>query len=338
MTINLKTRYLGLELKNPFVPSSSPLSKNIDKAKRLEDHGAGALIMYSLFEEEIEAEETLAHDLEHHQDIGHGEASSYLPMYDDYPGHRDDYLEQLRRLKDSLSIPVIASLNGASPGGWVRHARSLEEAGADALELNVYHVAANIEESSAAVEARVIDTLVELRDQVRLPIGVKLSPNFSSVGNLVKRIDASGADGVALFNRFYQPDIDLDQLKIAQTLKLSSSAESLLAMRWIAILYGRVDLSLAATGGVHTAEDVIKLLLCGADVTYLCSALLAAGPGRLDEIYAGVVSWLEENEYESVEQLKGSLSQIHCPDPIAFERGNYIQILSSFKAPSSVWR
>jgi dihydroorotate dehydrogenase (fumarate) len=338
MTINLKTRYLGLELKNPFVPSSSPLSKNIDKAKRLEDHGAGALIMYSLFEEEIEAEETLAHDLEHHQDIGHGEASSYLPMYDDYPGHRDDYLEQLRRLKDSLSIPVIASLNGASPGGWVRHARSLEEAGADALELNVYHVAANIEESSAAVEARVIDTLVELRDQVRLPIGVKLSPHFSSVGNLVKRIDASGADGVALFNRFYQPDIDLDQLKIAQTLKLSSSAESLLAMRWIAILYGRVDLSLAATGGVHTAEDVIKLLLCGADVTYLCSALLAAGPGRLDEIYAGVVSWLEENEYESVEQLKGSLSQIHCPDPIAFERGNYIQILSSFKAPSSVWR
>jgi dihydroorotate dehydrogenase (fumarate) len=338
MTINLKTRYLGLELKNPFVPSSSPLSKNVDKAKRLEDHGAGALIMYSLFEEEIEAEETLAHDLEHHQDIGHGEASSYLPMYDDYPGHRDDYLEQLRRLKDSLSIPVIASLNGASPGGWVRHARSLEEAGADALELNVYHVAANIEESSAAVEARVIDTLVELRDQVRLPIGVKLSPHFSSVGNLVKRIDASGADGVALFNRFYQPDIDLDQLKIAQTLKLSSSAESLLAMRWIAILYGRVDLSLAATGGVHTAEDVIKLLLCGADVTYLCSALLAAGPGRLDEIYAGVVSWLEENEYESVEQLKGSLSQIHCPDPIAFERGNYIQILSSFTAPSSVWR
>jgi dihydroorotate dehydrogenase (fumarate) len=338
MTINLKTRYLGLELKNPFVPSSSPLSKNIDKAKRLEDHGAGALIMYSLFEEEIEAEEMLAHDLEHHQDIGHGEASSYLPMYNDYPGHRDDYLEQLRRLKDSLSIPVIASLNGASPGGWVRHARSLEEAGADAIELNVYHVAANIEESSAAVEARVIDTLVELRDQVRLPIGVKLSPHFSSVGNLVKRIDASGADGVALFNRFYQPDIDLDQLKIAQTLKLSSSAESLLAMRWIAILYGRVDLSLAATGGVHTAEDVIKLLLCGADVTYLCSALLAAGPGRLDEIYAGVVSWLEENEYESVEQLKGSLSQIHCPDPIAFERGNYIQILSSFKAPSSVWR
>jgi len=338
MTIDLKTRYLGLELKNPFVPSSSPLSKNIDKAKRLEDHGAGALVMYSLFEEEIEAEEAVAHDLGHHQDIGHGEASSYLPMYDDYPGHRDEYLEQLRRLKASLSIPVIASLNGTSPGGWVRHARSLEEAGADALELNVYHVAADIEETGDAVEARVIETLQALRQQVSLPIGIKLSPNFSAVANLVRRIDEAGADGVALFNRFYQPDIDLDGLKIAQTLNLSNSSESLLAMRWIAILHGRVNLSLAATGGVHTAEDVLKLLLCGADVTYLCSALLAAGPGRLDEIRDGVVNWLEENEYESVEQLKGSMSQIHCPDPAAFERGNYIQILSSFKPPASVWR
>jgi len=338
MTIDLKTHYLGLELKNPFVPSSSPLSKNIDKAKRLEDHGAGALVMYSLFEEEIEAEEAVAHDLGHHQDIGHGEASSYLPMYEDYPGHRDEYLEQLRRLKASLSIPVIASLNGTSPGGWVRHARSLEEAGADALELNVYHVAADIEETGDAVEARVIETLQALRQQVRLPIGIKLSPNFSAVGNLVRRIDEAGADGVALFNRFYQPDIDLDGLKIAQTLNLSNSSESLLAMRWIAILHGRVNLSLAATGGVHTAEDVLKLLLCGADVTYLCSALLAAGPGRLDEIRDGVVNWLEENEYESVEQLKGSMSQIHCPDPAAFERGNYIQILSSFKPPASVWR
>jgi dihydroorotate dehydrogenase (fumarate) len=338
MTIDLKTKYLGLELENPFVPSSSPLSKQLDTAKKLEDHGAGALVMYSLFEEEIEAEEAVAHELSHHQDIGHGEASSYLPMYDDYPGHRDEYLEQLRKLKESLSIPVIASLNGSSPGGWVRHARSLEEAGADALELNVYHVAADINETSDAVEARVVDTLQNLREQVQLPIGLKLSPNFSAVGNLIQRIEAAGADGVALFNRFYQPDIDLDELKIAQTLRLSSSAESLLAMRWIAILYGRVNLSLAATGGVHTAEDALKMFLCGADVTYLCSALLAAGPERLDEIRAGVVSWLEENEYESVEQLKGSMSQIHCPDPTAFERGNYIRILSSFKPPASVWR
>jgi dihydroorotate dehydrogenase (fumarate) len=338
MTIDLKTKYLGLELENPFVPSSSPLSKQLDTAKKLEDHGAGALVMYSLFEEEIEAEEAVAHELSHHQDIGHGEASSYLPMYDDYPGHRDEYLEQLRKLKESLSIPVIASLNGSSPGGWVRHARSLEEAGADALELNVYHVAADIDETGDSVEARVIDTLQNLREQVQLPIGLKLSPNFSAVGNLIQRIEAAGADGVALFNRFYQPDIDLDELKISQTLRLSSSAESLLAMRWIAILYGRVKLSLAATGGVHTAEDALKMFLCGADVTYLCSALLAAGPERLDEIRAGVVHWLEKNEYESVEQLKGSMSQIHCPDPAEFERGNYIRILSSFKPPASVWR
>lgn len=338
MTIDLKTRYLGLELKNPFVPSSSPLSKNLDQAKMLEDHGAAALVMHSLFEEEIEAGEAVAHGLEHHQDIGHGEASSYLPMYEEYPSHRDEYLEHLRRLKEALNIPVIASLNGTSAGGWVRHARKLEEAGADALELNIYHVAADIEETSKSVEARVLNTVHELREQIKLPIGLKLSPNFSSLGNLVQRIDSAGADGVALFNRFYQPDIDLDGLTTTQSLNLSSSSDSLLSMRWIAILYGRVDLSLAATGGVHTAEDALKLLLCGADVTYMCSALLAAGPARLDEVRTGVVNWLEENEYDSVEQLKGSLSQQHCPDPAAFERGNYIQILSGFRPPSSVWR
>ncbi len=338
MTIDLTTRYLGLELKNPLVPSSSPLMKQLDTAKQLEDHGAAALVMHSLFEEEIEAGESLAHDLSHHQDIGHGEASSYLPAYDDLPGHRDEYLEHLRQLKDALDIPVIASLNGTSPGGWIRHARSIQEAGADALELNVYHVAADIDETSESVEDRVLNTVRELREQIDLPIGMKLSPNFSSVGNLVRRVDAAGADGVALFNRFYQPDIDLDELTTTQTLHLSSSAESLLAMRWIAILHGRVELSLAATGGVHNAQDVLKLLLCGADATYLCSALLTQGAGRLDEILAGVTDWLEENEYESVEQLKGSLSQIHCPDPVAFERGNYIQILSSFRPPSSVWR
>ena len=338
MTIDLTTRYLGLALKNPFVPSSSPLSKQLDRAKQLEDHGAAALVMYSLFEEEIEAEEAVAHDLGHHQDIGHGEASSYLPMYDDYPSHRDEYLGQLRKLKEALDIPVIASLNGTSPGGWVRHARAIEEAGADALELNVYHVAADITESGKLVEDRVLKTVHELRGQVQLPIGLKLSTSFSSVGNLVQRVDAVGADGVALFNRFYQPDIDLDDLTTVQSLHLSNSADSLLAMRWIAILFGRVDLSLAATGGVHTAEDALKLLLCGADVTYMCSALLTAGPGHLDEMLSGVTTWMEDNEYESVEQLKGSLSQMHCPDPVAFERGNYIEILSRFRPPSSVWR
>jgi dihydroorotate dehydrogenase (fumarate) len=337
MTIDLSTTYLGLELKNPFVPSSSPLSKQLDTARALEDHGAAALVMYSLFEEEIEAEEGVAQRLQN-QDIGHGEAASYLPVHDDLPGHREKYLEQLRRLKEALEIPVIASLNGISPGGWVRHAKALEQAGADALELNVYYVAANIEEDGAAVERRVIETLTQLRKQVRLPLSVKLSPQFSAIGNLVRQIEAAGADGVALFNRFYQPDIDTDDLELDQTLHLSTSADSLLAMRWIAILHGRVGLSLAATGGVHTAEDAIKLLLCGADVTYLCSSLLSAGPGRLDEIHAGVLAWLDEHEYESVAQLKGSLSQKNSPDPGAYERGNYIRLLSSYRVPQSLWR
>jgi len=338
MSIDLSTKFLGLNLKNPFVPSSSPLSKQLDTARALEDHGAAALVMYSLFEEEIEAEEGIAQQLHHHQDIGHGEASSYLPVHEDLPGHRDKYLEQLRRLKEALDIPVIASLNGTSPGGWVRHAQVLEEAGADALELNVYYVAADIEENGAAVEQRVISTLGQLRQQVKLPLSVKLSPQFSAVGHLVRQLDVAGADGVALFNRFYQPDIDLSDLELDQTLHLSSSADALLAMRWIAILYDRVDLSLAATGGVHTAEDAIKLLLCGADVTYMCSSLLTAGAQRLDEILAGVAAWLEEHEYESVQQLKGSLSQKHCVDPSAFERGNYIKLLSSYRLSTSVWR
>ncbi len=337
MTADLSTKFLGLDLKNPFVPSSSPLSKQLDTARRLEDHGASAIVMYSLFEEEIEAEEGLAQRLQE-QDIGHVEAASYLPVHDDLPGHRDKYLEQLRRLKDALEIPVIASLNGISPGGWVRHARALEQAGADALELNVYYVAADIEEDGAAVERRVVETLTELRRQVRLPLSVKLSPQFSAIGNLVRKVESAGADGVALFNRFYQPDIDLDDLALDQTLHLSSSADALLAMRWIAILYGRVGLSLAATGGVHTAEDAIKLLLCGADVTYLCSSLLTGGPQSLAQLSKGVAAWLEEHEYDSVSQLKGSLSQKNSPDPGAFERGNYISLLSSYRVPASVWR
>ena len=338
MTIDLSTRYLTLDLKNPFIPSSSPLSKGLDTARQLEDHGAAALVMYSLFEEEIEAEETRAQRLEHHQEIGHAEASSFLPVHGEYPSCRDDYLEQLLRLKEALDIPVIASLNGTSLGGWVRHARSIEETGADALELNFYHVAADTGETGQAVEQRLFAILREIRGKIGLPVGIKLSPYFSAVGNLVQDLEAEGADGVALFNRFYQPDIDLDQLDISQALHLSTSVDALLAMRWISILYGRVGLSLAATGGVHTAEDALKLFLCGADVTYLCSTLLANGPGRLGEISAGVCQWLDDNEYESVAQLRGSLSQMHSTDPEAFERGNYIRMLGSYKLPSSIWR
>lgn len=338
MTIDLRTQWLGLELANPFVPSSSPLSKDLGKARQLEDSGAAALVMYSLFEEQIEAEEAMAHDLAEFQAIGHGEASSYLPTHSELPGHRDQYLEQLRLLKESLDIPVVASLNGTTLGGWVRHALAIEQAGADALELNVYYVAADIAESGPDVEQRVVDILTELRQQITLPIGVKLSPSFSSVGHLARRLEETGADGLSLFNRFYQPDIDLDSLSIDQTLHLSSSVDALIAMRWIAILYGRVGLSLAATGGVHTADDALKMFLCGADVCYLCSTLLANGAGHLRVLLDGVARWLEENEYESVSQLRGSMSQQYCPDPVAFERGNYMEILGSYKLPARAWR
>ena len=336
--MNLETQYLGLKLKNPLVPSSSPLSKSLDTARKLEDHGAAALVMYSLFEEEIEAEESVAEQLAHFQDIGHGEASSYLPLHREYASPRDNYLEQLRRLKESLDIPVIASLNGITPGGWVREAKLLEEAGADALELNVYYVAADARDTPDSVESRLIRTLQEVTKQVRLPIGVKLSPYYSAVPHLVKRIEQAGAKAVALFNRFYQPDIDLAALKVSPAIHLSTSADALLAMRWIAILCGRVQMSLAATGGVHTGEDAAKMLLCGADVTYLCSTLLINGPGQLDRIHADLTRWMEANEYESVAQLRGSLSQKNYPDPASFERGNYIKILSSYRVPPGVWR
>ncbi len=336
--MDLSTTYLGLELQNPFVPSSSPLSKRLDPARQLEDAGASALVMYSLFEEEIDADERLALQLAHDQDIGHGEASSYLPAHQEYPGRRDEYLEQIRQLKDALDIPVIASLNGTTLGGWVRHARSIQEAGADALELNIYYIAADFTEPPAAVEQRVLDILSETVRQVSIPVAVKLFPHYSALGNLVQRIEAAGGRGVALFNRFYQPDLDLASLEISQTISLSSSRDALITMRWMALLHGRVNLSLAATGGIHTAKDALKMLLCGADVTYLCSTLLANGAHQLQRIHDGVVAWMETGGYESVRQLKGSLSQQNSPDPAAFERGNYLQMLSRYEPPKSVWR
>lgn len=336
--MDLSTSYLGLALKNPFVPSSSPLSKRLDSARQLEDAGASAIVMFSLFEEEIEADERLALQVAHYQDIGHTEASSYLPLHQDYPGRRDEYLEQLRRLKDALDIPVIASLNGTTRGGWVRHARAIQDAGADALEMNVYYLAADLSEPPAAVEQRVVDILDETVRHVSLPVGVKLSPHYSALGHLVQRLATAGAAGVALFNRYYQPDLDLDRLEVSQVLHLSSSNDALLAMRWIGILYGRVNLSLAATGGVHTADDALKMLLCGADVTYLCSTLLINGADQLQKIRSGVSTWMAKHNYESLRELKGSLSQQHSTDPAAFERGNYMDMLSRYEPPKSVWR
>lgn len=334
--MDLTTNYLGMQLNNPLVPSASPLSRSIDDAKRVEDAGASAIIMYSLFEEAVTAEEESMVRFLHHQEIGFGEADSFLPDHYDFSNGQDLYLENLRALKESLDIPVIASLNGTTPGGWIEHASEMQQAGADALELNVYHVAADIEISGTQIEQRYLDLLAQLRQHITIPINMKLSPAFSSVANMVKRLDAAGARGVSLFNRFYQPDINIDNLRLVSSLHTSTSAEALLAMRWIAILYGRTGLSLGATGGVHTTEDAIKLLLAGADVVHLCSLLLEKGPGAIGPILQGIEEWIEEKGFETLDDVRGRVSQVSVSDPAEFERSNYVHILDSFRMSSGV--
>ena len=327
---DLSTTYLGLRLKNPLVPSSSPLSKHLDSALKLEDAGAGALVMHSLFEEELNLEARMADRFLLNAGLGHGEADGFLPDHDEYRSQLDRYLEHLEKLKSRLSIPVIASLNGVSLSGWVELGREIQRAGADALELNVYHVAADTHYSGEAVEARYVSLLSGLHDAVKLPITMKLSPFFSSLPHLVKQLEKAGARGVSLFNRFYQPDIDLETLKMVDSLHLSTPEEALLRIRWIAILHGRTHLSLAASGGVHGFEEAMKLLLAGADVVHLASVLLRYGPERLSQILADMNNWMNEREYDSVSQLKGSMSQMSCASPEAYERANYIKTLQSY--------
>ena len=338
--VDLSTEYLGLRLANPLVPSASPLSRDLDAARRLEDAGASAIVMYSLFEEAIAASEEAAARFFHEQAIGFGEAESFLPVpaADEYLSELDDYLEQIAALKRSLSIPVIASLNGVSDDGWVHYGRQLQEAGADALELNVYYVAADPFESGAEVESRYVELLYQLKEYVGIPITMKLSSQFSSVGHFVRTLEAAGAQGVALFNRFYQPDIDLETREVTPTLTLSSSYESLLRIHWVAAMYGKVGLSLAVTGGIHTAEDALKALMAGADVTHLCSVLLKEGPEALGRIRADMLRWLEEHEYASVRQLKGCVSRQHAIDPTAYDRANYVKVMDRHRSPGGVWR
>ena len=335
--MDLQTNWLGLELENPLVPSASPLSRSLDSAKQLEDAGAGAMIMYSLFEEAVRAEEEGMVRFLHHQEHGHAEANSFLPDHQDFPGELDRYLEQVAALKASLDIPLGASLNGVTSGGWLQHAKEIRDAGADAIELNAYYVAADIAEPGQYVEQRYITLLQELRAELDLPINLKLSPWFSSVGNLVKLLDNAGASGVSLFNRFYQPDINVHTLRLQHSLHPSKSAEALLAMRWVAILYGRLNCSIGATGGIHTTEDTLKLLLAGADVVHLCTALLQKGPQHLTRILANTREWMEEHGFESVGDFRGRLSQASVQDPAEFERLNYIQVIDTYSFKPGVW-
>ena len=331
MTMDLSTSYLGLALKNPLVPSASPLSHTLDSMKRLEDNGAAAVVMYSLFEEQIAHESA---ELNHYLSYGtesFAEALTNFPESEDYNLGPDEYVELLHSAKQSLGIPVIGSLNGISPGGWVKFARKIEEAGADALELNVYYIPTDPHLAGSGVEDRYIEVLHAVKSTVKIPVAMKLSPFFSAMANMAHRLDAAGADGLVLFNRFYQPDINLETLDVSPNVILSTPQALRLPLRWVAILHGRIKASLAATSGVHTTQDVLKMLMAGADVTMMCSALLKHGPQRIKEILTELNQWMLEHEYVSVKQMKGSMSQKSIADPAAFERANYMKALNSYK-------
>lgn len=329
--VDLTTTYMGLTLKNPIVPSASPLSANLDTVKRLAEAGAAAITLHSLFEEQIEFEaEALSHFLEHGTEQ-FAEALTYFPPLHEYRRQPDDYVDHIRKCKEAVDIPIIASLNGVSTGGWTGYAKKFEEAGADAVELNVYYIPTNDTLMSYDVEDLYVKLLKEVKKHVSIPVAMKLSPYFSAMPHVASMLDAEGADALVLFNRFYQPDIDIEALEVTPNLQLSTPVEMRLPMRWIAILYGRLDCSMALTSGIHGAEDVIKAVMVGADVANVCSVLLKKGPGRIKKLLKGVTEWMEEYEYESVAQMKGSMSHKSVPEPAAFERANYMKVLNSYK-------
>jgi dihydroorotate dehydrogenase (fumarate) len=330
MSVDLGTRYLGLELQHPIVASASPMTGSIDSLKRLQAAGVAAVVLPSLFEEQIEHEEMATYNLMLQGVELSPEAQGFFPEMQDYPTGPDKYLKLIAEAKKALSVPVIASLNGYTPGGWTSIARQIQDAGADAIELNVYFLAASIDDTSGEVEQRYVDLVESVTRQVGIPVAVKVAPYFSAMANMALRLTKAGASGLVLFNRFLQPDIDLEELEVSPHLVLSTSDELRLALRWIAILRGRVDASLAATGGAHTPDDVLKLLLAGADCVMLASSLLSKGPNQVGALVRGVQAWMNEREYTSVAQMKGSLSQQSCPDPDAFERSNYMKALKSY--------
>ncbi|MEJ2010351.1 MAG: dihydroorotate dehydrogenase-like protein [Acidobacteriota bacterium] len=354
---DLGTTYLGFELKTPLVASASPLSEEIDNLRQLEDAGAGAVVLHSLFEEQIIKE---SEDL--HKGLSAGtesfaESLTYLPEANQYK-HAPDfgavgsvpdmtrynrgpegYLEHVRRAAEAVSIPVIASLNATSPGGWVKHARKIEEAGASALELNIYFLPTDPNVSASEIEKTYCDLVSQVKNTIRIPVAVKLGPFFSAMANFARQLDKAGADALVLFNRFYQPDLDLENLEVVPTVNLSTSQELLLRLHWVAILYGHIRPDLAITGGVHNAEDVLKSMMAGARVAMMTSALLRNGIGHLDHLRKDLIRWMEEHEYESVRQMQGSLALRSVANPAAFERANYMRVLGSYRLHSfGPWR
>ena len=328
--MDLTTTYLGLKLKSPLVASSSPLTESLENIRRLEDAGAAAVVLPSIFEEQLTLESNaLEQDLDRGTE-SFAESLSYFPAYEDFRQGQDVYLSHIRRAKSACSIPILASLNGATASGWVRFAKEIEQAGADAIELNTYSLSTGFSDNSATIEKGIVTLVRRVKEATTIPIAVKLSPQYTSIPHLAMELDRAGANGLVLFNRFYQPDFDIDNLVVSPKLTLSRQEELLLRLHWVAILYGDVRADLAVTGGVHNAEGVLKSVMAGAQVAMTASALLAKGISHLTTMQSDLIRWMEEHEYESIRQMRGSLSRRAVPDPSAFERGNYIKTLSSY--------
>jgi len=331
---DLTTNYLGIKLRNPLVVSPSPLCDNIDNIKRMEDRGASAVVLHSLFEEQITL---LSHELDSNLSYGSesfAEAITYFPELGDFRMGPEAYLEHIHKAKQAVSIPIMGSLNGVSKGGWIEYAKKIQEAGADALELNIYFIPTDPNMTSDYVSNMYVELVKEIRKEVTIPLAVKISPYFSSLPNVAKRLAEAGANALVFFNRFYQPDFDLDNLEVVPHINLSTSNTLLLRLRWVAILYGRIPIDFAITGGVHTAEDVVKSMMAGAKVAMMTSALLKFGIPHLSTVLKKLEQWLNEHEYDSIEIMQGSMSQKSVNEPAAFERANYMHALTRYTAGS----
>jgi dihydroorotate dehydrogenase (fumarate) len=328
---DLSTTYLGLKLKNPLVISASPLSKSVDKARKMEEAGASAIVMFSLFEEQI-IHESL--ELDHYLTRGadtSAEATSYFPDSGTYSVGPEKYLKRVTELKKELSIPVIGSLNGVSKGGWTKYAKQIQDAGADALELNLYYIPTDLDLTAQELENAQVELVAQVKSAISIPLAVKLSPFITALPNFARRIVEAGANGLVLFNRFYQPDFDLNELKIVPSLDLSTSAEMRLPLRWISILHGKINADFALTSGVHTTNDVLKTMMAGAKVAMMASNLLQNGEQVISSMLTELEAWMKEREYTSIKQMQGSMSQKAVKEPAAFERANYMNILNSFR-------